>query len=231
MATIRGKKAPSLTLEDAESIIREINSLAGAESLSEDMLPEIVNSKKTSSLFIRKLVDLKKYGLIKDTGNNTVAVTSLGMKIITPMSEGESEEAKKDSLLRIEPLQQLLSRFPGGRLPQDDTALSNILQREYRILPAHIKKWLEYIRVSFETLQSLLEKQGREDEGEIGQEQESKQEVSQQADKGFFNLQLPLKSGSIAKIIIPNDATMADKEMILMIIDAVKFKEDDLLDD
>ena len=112
MGTLRSKKAPVLTLAEAENIIREINSLAGAESLSEDMLPEIVNSKKTSSLFVRKLVDLKKYGLLKDTGNKTIAVTSLGMQIITPTSEGEAEEARKYSLLRIEPLQQLLSRFP-----------------------------------------------------------------------------------------------------------------------
>ena len=227
----KSKRAPSLTLPEAENIIRAINSIAGTEPISEDSLPEIVNSSKTSSLFGRKLGALMNYGLINDTGSNKCVLSSLGMKIVTPTSEGEEDEARKHALLRIDLIQQLLNRFVGGNLPQDDGALKNVLQREYSIRPTHLSKWVAYIRTSFEILKPLLEDKSKTEDPQNGNQQENEQEQLPQSEKGSFNLQLPLSSGSIAKIIIPKGATVTDKEMIISIIDAVKFEEDDLLDD
>ena len=207
MAKLKTKYPPPLTIDESIKIIREISENYGSEPVSLDLFPQILNTSRKSSFFERKIATLRKYGLIEYMDNNRINISLLGLQIIKPTELGESEKAIKQSVLKIDLIDELLKRYPSGNLPDDET-FSNILLREYNIPPKNIKGWILYISLSFRALK--VKQETKESNEIIKPESNSIESI----EKDSVIMQLPMNSGSMAKIIIPKDATQNDIEKI-----------------
>lgn len=225
MAISRIKIAPTLTFEESLNIILEIYEKYGDGPLYQDVFPTILKSTQTSSLFSRKLNTLKNYELIEDVGDKKIKISSLGKQIIKPTDNENVETAIKQSISKIEFIGELLRRYPGGNLPENEP-LSNILERHYNIQPKHVKGWLEYIRSSFRSLtftkteDNILRLPFPQNDIK-----DKNAEITPDANQEQFVLQLPMSTGSTAKISIPKNITIEDIEMIKKMIDAVGIRQ------
>ncbi len=218
MAIPKIKIAPTLTFEESRNIILEIYEKYGDGPLYQGVFPTILKSTQTSSLFSRKLNTLKNYGLIEDVGDKKIKISSLGKQIIRPT---DVETAIKQSISKIEFMGELLRRYPGGILPENEL-LSNILERHYNIQPKHVKGWLEYIRSSFRSLTEDNILRWPFPQNDI---KDKNAEITPDANQEQFVLQLPMSTGSTAKISIPKNITIEDIEMIKKVIDAVGIRQ------
>lgn len=217
------KRPPGLHIDDAERVIREIYRDYASAPISTDILPKIVKSKRTSSLFQRKISALKKFGLIDERDDDQITISSRGMKIIVPTALGEDTSAKRDAILEIDLMSALEQRYPNGNLPDAD-ALSNILQRQYQIVPKFVDSWLSFINASFRHLEQNDTKpttppasppEGQSDlRGQPGSQ-------SRQEGMDMFVFQMPISAGGTATFSIPKGVTDSEVKMMQAYLTAI----------
>jgi len=151
------KFPPYLTLEEAIRIINKMYSEHQSKEISIDLMPDILESKKGSSFFPSKINALQKFGLIEKLPNDILGLTELAMQIINPIGENELREAKIQAFKKVDVLNDLLAKYPNGRLPSPEQ-LQLYIKTTYQIPRDNLKKWHDFITDSFRAITDSLGK-------------------------------------------------------------------------
>src|SRR5438128_8216900 len=122
----KGSVTPAFNLEEASDIIIRIYELAGSDA-SYDVVGRITSNSPGSSVFARKLITLKNYGLIVDE-NRTVKLTDTGRQIATPRSSTERALALKQAFLSVPLYARVYDKFKGRLLPPDEFLINTFIE-------------------------------------------------------------------------------------------------------
>jgi len=133
----KSSKYPFIVLEDAISMVQQAR--AYGKSVTDAQL-----SGKQSSLsgsFIRKKASLGYYGLIEGK-KNSMEISSLAEKIISPLGVEEKKEAIKEAFLKPNLFKQIFEKVEPGT-PLDLEILGNLIVRTYGIQLSAKKHFLD----------------------------------------------------------------------------------------
>lgn len=139
----KGVVPPALKVGEAIALAHKVNELAGGIA-SYDLFSQISGNTKTSSTFQRKVSALRQYGIIEDR-DNTVALSDLGNRIVSPKDEVDDLLATKEAFLRIDMLNKIYERHRGRILPEDQF-LNNLLVQEFKVPREFSRAWVEHLK-------------------------------------------------------------------------------------
>ena len=151
----KGTVPPSLSLEEAATIITNYYEQTGGDQTTYDPLSSITNNSSGSSVFWRKLATMKNYGLIQEE-NRLLSLTPLGLRIAAPHDPTERVEALKQAFLNVEIFKNAYERYKGKILPLDqflENAFTSYVPKELAA------EWVEKFKSSAYA-SGLLENRG-----------------------------------------------------------------------
>lgn len=148
------KNPPRLTLEEAVRAIKEMYTKHQSREVSEDLMPEILDTKQTSSFFATKINALQSFGLVKKMPNDILYLTDLAMEIVHPFGEEEALQAKIKALQQVDVLADLLLKYPNSKLPSAEQIQQTLL-KNYQIGRDRVKPWYDFVVGSFRTVSEL----------------------------------------------------------------------------
>lgn len=115
----KGTVPPMLSLEEVAPIITSYYEQTGGEQTSYDPLSAITKNSSGSSVFWRKLVTIRNYGLIQEE-NRQLSLTPLGLRIAAPHDPADRIEALRQAFLNVEIFKNAYERYKGKILPLDE---------------------------------------------------------------------------------------------------------------
>lgn len=130
-------KAPYIDLREARKIVEKI-AHEGAGRVTHEHLAIMLQHSAGSSVFLNKIIALKRYGLLEKSGKDEYHLTNLGFEL----AEGQN---KDDALFRAflyEPLHRDVHERYKGKLLLSNEALKNILEKEFAVMPKHSEEWV-----------------------------------------------------------------------------------------
>ncbi len=131
----RNRPFPVHSLEAALVIIQAIADKGASRPMDRLLLADAVGRTPSSSEFRLLLSSSLKYGLTGGTEkSDNIAPTDLGLKIVTPASEGERAMGLVQASLKPELLGRILRHYNRNKLP-DATFLKNTLQKQFGVDP------------------------------------------------------------------------------------------------
>ncbi|WP_434348216.1 TIR domain-containing protein [Myxococcus virescens] len=69
------------------------------------------------------------YGLTEGGYNaDTIEITQLGRRIVSPLKEGDDQQAMREALLRPRVIREFLTKYDGSKFPRDDIAQNILIQ-------------------------------------------------------------------------------------------------------
>jgi hypothetical protein len=151
----KGTVPPSLSLEEAATIITDYYEQTGGDQTTYDPLSSITNNSSGSSVFWRKLATMKNYGLIQEE-SRLLSLTPLGLRIAAPHDPAERVEALKQAFLNVEIFKNAYERYKGKILPLDqflENAFTSYVPKELAA------EWVEKFKSSAYAA-GLLENRG-----------------------------------------------------------------------
>lgn len=149
MAKKIDKWPPVLPANRAFLIVDRIYKSYGKE-VNFDLLPDILDCSRKSSNFSKRIIALQGFGLAS-ANREVLSLTQLGLRIAAPVSPQERKESTLESVNLIPILRDLVSRYPGGHLP-DKSHLGNLLTREYGLPDESLANWIEFVTDSLGVL-------------------------------------------------------------------------------
>lgn len=230
----RGLAPPTLSLEEAISIITKFYEDAGGES-SFDLLSQITGNSSASSVFTRKIASLRNYNLISDE-NRVVTLTPLGFRIAAPHEPAEMVEAAKEAFLNIEVFAKAYDRYKGRILPQDEFLINAFTAYVPKDLAA---EWVEKFKASAGIAGLLEERNGKLQVRETARVPQQAQEsappvevkeaepVIERKETSFtpspsspeiIRTPLPLGPGRLAYIELPKDWKPSELKKLLRLL-------------
>lgn len=242
-----GVRPPYIHLGDAVEIIRRIHEDAGG-SVSEDQLSTLFGNSVKSSSFQLKLMSLKAFGLVSQSGKR-IALSPTGQGIVAATSPDQRISAYKSAFLNIDTYKTLYELWAGRILPADEFFL-NTLQTRCHIPAELTKRWRESFMQSgnaaglfqdrpdgriqlrqdpiVDATQSVMDETPTTSQG--GDTTEERQlPVSMQVSKSgaIQKFQIPLSGGKIGAIELPLGWTQSDVKKMIRVIDAMFVASDE----
>jgi hypothetical protein len=146
-------------IEYAKKIVNEYRS----GSITTAALAHTMNHENDKSgTFLRKVSDLKRYGILEGRGNALYA-TDLAKRISASTSEEEKDAALKEMVFNIPIFKQLYDAFLSNRSPSDNEVLSQLLnitkkdRADLQSISAEIRKFyidaVQYINMKSASVQ------------------------------------------------------------------------------
>lgn len=151
----RGTRPPYISMSDAFRLIDLVYEQGGGRA-SRDLFSRITGNSSSSSSFIKKANALKSYGLVVEE-NGDLALTPDALAIVAPTSHGNSAEAKKNALLKVEVFSKVYERHKGKLLPADEF-LKNIIEQELHIPRELSKTWISSLKDSLKATGLLYDR-------------------------------------------------------------------------
>ena len=236
MRTGNIKRPPALTIKEAGDIIFKIYEKSAGGDCPENILPPIVKSKPSSSLFERKISSLSLYGLIDRSGKGSdraVKINEFGKSVIIPVKPDEKQNALKKALLKIDLTHEFWNKYSATGLP-DNQVLKNLLERNNTIGTKSVNEWATYLRNAFNSLNDLDKKNGLDDHHEPDNSELSHPSatitphIAPNGGGKDLVFHIPMSTGGTASVIIPSGATDKDiKKIIYMVKGAGDIEESD----
>jgi hypothetical protein len=113
----KGSIPPLLSFADALRAARDFYNKGGEGDKA--LLGEVMGNSPTSSVFVKKLIAFKRYGLVREE-NNVYKITSNGQTIAAPKNEKEFGEAVQRAFLSIPVYRTLYDEYKGRPLPREE---------------------------------------------------------------------------------------------------------------
>jgi hypothetical protein len=152
----KGSVPPSLNLKEAAAVVRKIYEIAGGKVLRGDS-QEIFGNSPSSSVFQRKLITLKNYGLVTED-NDTISLTENAFPVAAPKNEQEYAEGLKRAFLKVDVFAKIYEQFKGRPLPQDMFLINTF--RDY--VPRELAdNWVDKFKESAKEVGLLKETDGK----------------------------------------------------------------------
>jgi hypothetical protein len=153
----KGTVPPVLTLEEAASIITDYYEQTGGEQTTYDPLSTITGNSRSSSVFWRKIVTIRNYGLLQ-AENDVASLTGLGLRIAAPHDPADRADALKQAFLNVEIFKNAYERYKGKILPLDEyleNAFTSYVPKELA------REWVEKFKSSLKTAGLIEDRNGK----------------------------------------------------------------------
>lgn len=136
-----GVKTPSVNFEILVALVKEVGLRSGEHGTLDD-LSIISGNSASSSTFVKKLRDLKNFGLI-NIDNKNYTLTGLGKRIAHPTSVENEKQALFESFVLIDNIKKIWEFYKGKRLPQKEFLANAIVSIIH--VPIELKlEWADY---------------------------------------------------------------------------------------
>lgn len=217
------KYPPQLNLSEALAVVKEMYARHNAREISVDLMPEILKTKKNSSFFPAKISALQKFGLLQKQPNGLLFVTDEAMKIVHPIGDGESFDARLTAFGKVDILSDLLLKYPNGKLPSAE-ALQQNLMKTFGIDRSNVKAWYEFVVDSFRAIPELSSKTVYpapvpfQEEGSLPPAKSLAKSISQSG----LPFRIPLPSGKTFEYSLEEGLTQGDLDFLKTFFDLLK---------
>jgi len=161
------KYPPALSLTDAIRVINVFYEIHRDQQFNLDSIdPDILDTKKTSSYFNRRISALQAFGLLEKRGD-LVRLTPLACQIAHPVA-GEDSEAKLTAFRKVDVLAELLARYPNAKLPAASDTLKQVLWKLLGVERERVNEWYEFAVNSFGAISPVVSDGSPKSESPIG---------------------------------------------------------------
>jgi hypothetical protein len=159
-ARLLQEDVPSCNLEQALRVPRAIAENYAFKPTRPLNIAQAIGMTPTSGPFRSLTGAAAAYGLTTSAAQATeVGLTSIGLRIVRPTSEGDDIAAKREALLRPKLIGEFLRNYDGAALPTD-TIAKNVLQ-EMGVPSERVSNVLEMITESARTVGFIREWNGK----------------------------------------------------------------------
>lgn len=143
------REFPILPLNYALEVAGSIDQKLGGKVSSHETLSTAVNVR--GGALIQRIAAARRYGLIE--GKGEMKPSSLAMKILHPISEGEAAQGMREAIYNVALFKELIERFK-DKIPESEI-LQNILKREYNVPQQILPRVANAFRKNVEILSNI----------------------------------------------------------------------------
>lgn len=231
----RSSLYPMFSIKEIVDFINEIVKIGGKRVSINTIASVLGFSVKTNS-FRAKISTAKQFGLIRGS-NGAVELTELAKRIVYPVNELDTRRAIVESFLSAPLYRKIVERYENQVLPSQDK-LSNILLLEYNLTKSAkdiaaakfignaeqvgiLKNGIILLESDENDIDSFEDESSSKDSKEVSENStaESKEEVLTSMEPSAYCFTIPTLSGSVAKVIIPQNVTEKDLDFITLYIE------------
>ena len=224
----RSSLYPMFSIKEIVDFINEIVKIGGKRVSINTIASVLGFSVKTNS-FRAKISTAKQFGLIRGS--------ELAKRIVYPVNELDTRRAIVESFLSAPLYRKIVERYENQALPSQDK-LSNILLLEYNLTKSAkdiaaakfienaeqvgiLKNGIILLESDENDIDSFEDESSSKDSKEVSENStaESKEEVLTSMEPSAYCFTIPTLSGSVAKVIIPQNVTEKDLDFITLYIE------------
>lgn len=223
---------PVFSINEIIDFVKEIVKIGGKRVSVSTIASVLGTSVKTNS-FKSKISTAKQFGLIRGS-SGAVETTELAKRIVYSINEQDTKQAVLESFLSAPLYRKIVERYENQALPSPDK-LGNILLLEYNLTKSAkdiaaakfiesaeqigiLKNGIVLLESDEGNVDSLEEVTPTRDAHESEAITEAKADVLLPTDQPGYCFTIPTLSGSVAKVVIPQDVTEKDLDFITLYI-------------
>lgn len=128
---------PYWDLDSAIDVAKTMHERAGGTCDNAQLATMLGYSGISNGSFRTRVSSAKMFGVIEDTDDRRLGVSSRGRKIVAPVTPAEGQAAKVEAFLAVDLFKKVFDRFNGTTLPEN-VGFRHLLSNEYQVVPDRV---------------------------------------------------------------------------------------------